>query len=301
VRLHFQEKPWDLYVAVGYTAVMAAVLLVLNDSNLLAILLVLFVPGYVLAAALFPGSPTSGKPEIDWIERIALSFGLSIAVVPLLELLLNFTPFGIRFAPIVTTITIFTASVGYAAYWRRMRLPAERRLSLTLDLSIPQWKEYTRLEKTITLGLAASIVVAGGTLAYVVLAPRPGETFTEFFVLGPSGNASGYPTVLNVSQPGSVLLGIANHEAASVNYTVRVDLVGVHIVYNATAHANETVELNRTTWTWLNVTLGDGANWTHPYPFSIPAVGLWKVQFLLYKDGDLSSVYREVHLFVTVR
>ena len=37
--------------------------------------------------------------------------------------------------------------------------------------------------------------------------------FTEFFILGSSGNASDYPTALNVSQPGTVYLVITNHEA----------------------------------------------------------------------------------------
>ena len=300
MRLHFQEKPWDVYVAVGYTAIMAAVLLVLGIGNLLAILLVLFVPGYVLVAALFPGAIVEGKPEIDWIERIALSFGLSIAVVPLLGLLLNFTPFGIRFAPIVATIALFTVGVGYAAYWRRMRLPAERRLSLTVDLGVPDWKEYTFLDKALTVALVASIVVAGGTLAYVVLTPRPGETFTEFYILGPGGNASGYPTNLTVNETGNVIIGIANHEGGAVNYTVRVDLVGVRIVYNATAGFNETVEVNRTTIVSYTVSIADGANRTQPFSFSIPQVGLWKVQFLLYKDGVFSSSYRELHLYVTV-
>ena len=294
VRLHFQETPWDLRLAVGYTLVMTAVLLALG-GNLLAILLVLFVPGYVLVAALFPRNG-----EIDWIERIALSFGLSIAVVPLLGLLLNFTPWGIRFAPIVVTIAAFTTGVGCAAYWRRMRLPAEGRLSLTVDLSIPDWKEYSALDKGLTIALAASIVVAGGTLAYVVMAPRPGETFTEFYILGPGGNASGYPTRLNVSQNGTVIMGVVNHEASTVNYTVRVDLVGVRIVYNATAGFNETVEVNRTTWTWINTTIGNDANWTQGYTFSVANVGIWKIQFLLFKDGNFSSAYRELHLYVTV-
>jgi len=31
---------------------------------------------------------------IDGIERVALSFGLSIAIVPLIGLVLNFTPWG---------------------------------------------------------------------------------------------------------------------------------------------------------------------------------------------------------------
>ena len=300
MRLHFQETPWDLYVALGYTTVLAAVLLALNTGNLSAIILVLFVPGYVLVAALFPGSVDPGKPEIDWVGRIALSFGMSIAVVPLLGLFLNFTPLGIRFAPIVATIAIFTFGVGYAAYWRRMRLPPEQRLGLTVDLVIPDWKEYDVLNKGLTIALAVSIVVAGAMLAYIVMAPRPGERFTEFYILGPGGSASGYPAALNVSQLGTVIVGVANHEAASVNYTVRIDLVGVDVVYNATSGFNETAEVNRTTWSWFNVTLSDGRVWTQPYTFRINYPGLWKVQFLLLKDSDFSSLYRELHLFIRV-
>ena len=63
---------------------------------------VLFLPGYALISALFPG-----KEDLDGVERIALSFGLSIAVVPLIGLVLNYTPFGIRLVPIASAISIF--------------------------------------------------------------------------------------------------------------------------------------------------------------------------------------------------
>ncbi len=106
---------------------------------------------------------------------------------------------------------------------------------------------------------------------------------------------------LNVSKPASVIIGVVNHELATINYTIRVDLVGVRIVYNATAGFNETVEVNRTTWSSFNATLADGANWTHPYTFSIASVGLWKVQFLLFKDGVFAIAYRELHLYVMVK
>jgi len=295
IRLHFQEKPRDLYAACGYTLIMSLVLLAFGEGSILAMLLVLFVPGYMLVATLFPGNS-----EIDWIERIALSFGLSIAVVPLLGLLLNFTPWGIRFVPIVVTIAVFTAGVGYGAYWRRMRLLPESRLSLTVDLATPDWKAYSALDRILTVALVASIIVAAGTLAYVVTTPRPGERFTEFYILGPGGNASAYPTNLTVNETGGVILGVVNHEAATAGYTVRVDLVGVRIVYNATSGFNETVEVNRTTWSRFNVTLADGRNWTQPYTFRISYVGLWKIQFLLFKDGDFASAYRGLHLFVRV-
>ena len=295
MRIHLQERPWDLVVAIGYTLVMASVLLLSDIGNLLAIILVLFLPGYVLVAALFPSNR-----ELDWIERIALSFGLSIAVVPLLGLLLNFTPWGIRFAPIVATIAAFTILIGLAAWWRRMRLPEADRLDATLVLSLAGWKDYTLLDKALTIALALSCAIAAGTLAYVLLAPRPGETFTQFYILGPGGNASGYPTSLTPSQPGTVIIGISNHEAATVAYSVRVDLVGVNIVFNVTCGCNQTQELNRTTLSLFNATIGDGRNWTYRYTFAINATGLWKVQFLLYRDSSLPTIYRELHLFVRV-
>lgn len=295
MRLHFQEKPWDLYLVIGYSIVLGFGLLTSGTGNLLAILLVLFTPGYVVVAALFPG-----RAEIDWIERIALSVGLSIAVVPLLGLLLNFTPFGIRLPSIVATVTAFASLVGLAAYWRRMRLDAPARLSATFEFRGPDWAGMSRLDQVITGALAASIVVAAGSLAYVIAVPRPGEAFTEFYVLGPNGTAEDYPSVLNVSEPGRVVIGIVNHEQATVDYTVRIDLVGVEIVFNATSGRNETVERNRTTLDWYNETLGSGGTSTQNYTFSIANPGDWKVQFLLYRDADFASAYRSLHLFVRV-
>jgi uncharacterized membrane protein len=46
--------------------------------------------------------------------------------------------------------------------------------------------------------------------------------------------------------------------------------------------------------------LADGRNWTEPDTFRINATDLWKVPFLLFKDGDLSSAYRELQLYVRV-
>jgi len=295
VRIHFQDRPWDIYVVLCYTIGTAAILLIIDVGSLLAIALVLFVPGYAIVSAIFPRGAT-----ISWAARIALSLGLSISVVPLLGLILNFTPWGIRFAPIAVMLAIFTVGISTGAYWRRMRLPPDRRLSLNVILAVPDWKQYGALDKGLTVALAASIVVAGGTLAYVVLTPLPGEIFTEFYILGPGGNASGYPTNLTVNGTGGVIIGVVNHEAATLNYTTRVDLVGVRIVYNATARFNDTVEVNRTTWSSFAVTLADGQNWTQRYTFRITATGLWKVQFLLFKDGDFSSAYRELHLYVRV-
>ena len=77
-------------------------------------------------------------------------------------------------------------------------------------------------------------------------------------------------------------------------------VIDLRFVAIATSGFNETVEVNRTTWSTFNVTLADGRNWSQPYTFRINFTGLWKVQFLLFKDGDFSSAYRELHLYVRV-
>jgi hypothetical protein len=69
---------------------------------ILGLPLVMFFPGYTLIAALFPK-----RDDIDSIERVALSFGLSIAVVVLIVLMLNYSPWGIKLYPILISLGIF--------------------------------------------------------------------------------------------------------------------------------------------------------------------------------------------------
>jgi uncharacterized membrane protein len=82
---------------------------------------VLFIPGYVAVEALFP----KGR-ELDGIERLALSVGLSLALVPLVGLLLNYTPWGIRLDPIMVLLTILTIGLALVAFARRFKLSVER-------------------------------------------------------------------------------------------------------------------------------------------------------------------------------
>ena len=85
-----------------------------------------------------------------------------------------------------------------------------------------------------------------------------------------------------------------------MRYTVRTILIGLRIVENATSQGNKTVENNRTTLSWSNISLANGQSSVRPYTFQINAIGLWELQFLLFKNGDLSGVYREVHMFARV-
>ena len=119
--------PQDLAFVILLTLLCIPFVLIppLNESPvriLLGLPLVLFLPGYSLIAVLFPG-----KDDLDGIERVALSFGLSIAVVPLLGLALNYTPFCIRLSPVLFVLSIFTVSLAISAGVRRSMIPEKDR------------------------------------------------------------------------------------------------------------------------------------------------------------------------------
>lgn len=80
---------------------------------------VLFLPGYTLIQALYRPN------ELSPLEELALAIGLSLAVVPLIGLALNYTPWGIRLTPIVISLSIYTVTMCLIASVRRYRSVVE--------------------------------------------------------------------------------------------------------------------------------------------------------------------------------
>ena len=123
-----RKIPTDLALVIFFTLLCIPFVLIppLNEilpiRIILGLLLVLFLPGYALIATLFPR-----KDDLDGIERVALSFGLSIAITPLLGLGLNYTPFGIRLTPVLIVLSVFTIPLAIGAYVRRSRILDEDR------------------------------------------------------------------------------------------------------------------------------------------------------------------------------
>jgi hypothetical protein len=75
---------------------------------------VLYVPGYTLIEALY-----SKRDELDRLERFALGVGLSLAVVPLVGLVLNYTPWGIRLDPVFASLILLTLALGVVGVYRK--------------------------------------------------------------------------------------------------------------------------------------------------------------------------------------
>jgi uncharacterized membrane protein len=79
---------------------------------LLGSIFVLGLPGYSFIKALFP------TKELDNIERIALSIGTSMALVPITLLLVNYTTWGIETSPVTLAILALTTVFATAGLLR---------------------------------------------------------------------------------------------------------------------------------------------------------------------------------------
>jgi len=81
---------------------------------------VLFLPGYSFIKTLFP------TKELDNIERTALSIGTSIALVPIIGLLLNYTAWGIGTTSITLALLALTTILATASIVREYQAKLER-------------------------------------------------------------------------------------------------------------------------------------------------------------------------------
>lgn len=77
-------------------------------------LYVLYLPGFALIESLYPK-----KEDLAPVERFALSVGLSLALVPLVGLVLNYTPWGIRLDPIFYSLALLTVLLSALALVRK--------------------------------------------------------------------------------------------------------------------------------------------------------------------------------------
>ncbi len=300
----------------------------------LGLVFVLFLPGYAIIAALFPedGSPPGedGRPDdwadetsdsgaqpapqatdrgIDGIERVALSIGLSIAVVPLLGLLLNFTPWGIRLVPVALTIAVVTGVATVVAAFRRRALPAEERF----EVPYREWVAAGRSEllepdsksdAILNVVLALSVMLAVGSVAYAVAVPTEGEQFTEFYLLTEDEDdelvADDYPEEFVQGESEPVVVGIGNHEHEPVEYTVIVQQQRVATEGNET-QVDERQQLDR-----FEATLSHNETLHHEHELEPTMTGEdLRVEYLLYR-GDppanpaAENAYRTLHLWVSV-
>jgi len=271
----------DELIPLNLLVIVLVAIIILSPSNILRIILgvpiLLFFPGYTLVAALFTKREGMGS-----IERVALSAGLSIAVVPLIGLILNYTPWGIRTESVLYSVASFILITSIIAWLRRRRLPGPEWFGIEFQVRLPGWGGGV-WDKVLSIILALAILGALGTLGYVIASPKVGERFTEFYIEGLEGKAADYPEELVLGEEGKVIVGIINREHETVTYRVEVAIDGV-----------KNNEMG-------SVALDHDGEWEEIVGFTPGRAGdNQKVEFLLYKQGQ-NEAYQKLHLWIDVQ
>jgi uncharacterized membrane protein len=269
---------------------------------------ILFFPGYCLTAALFPKND-----DIDLSERIALSIGLSIAVVPLIVLGLNYTPFGIRLDPILIALTVFILAMILVAQYSRGLLPPEERFRFPFsDIASSFWntifpKEGSGVDRLISLVIALAIFASVILTVYIITVPKEGERFTEFFILGEKQQAADYPDRISTGQEYPLFIGVENHEYRPVTYTI--ETWGMNMEFDNTTNTSTVLAMDPIAH--ASFVLSHNETQLISYNLSVNNTSYNRVEFLLFNEtvpgpevnsGDrINASYRDLHLWVTVR
>lgn len=281
-----------------------------------------FLPGYALVSALFPhrladtaggrlgtspgGSLLSTVQRIGWRTRLVLAVGLSVALQPLVAVVLSVLGQQYTLASISTALGGVVALFAVVAVVRRNSLPSHERFrvpyrSLAGELADRLYRRPAPGDAVLNVALAAVVLVSLGGVGYAMTVPNNAETFTSTTLLTRTSGgdlvASDYPETLDASGE-EFVLRLENNEQARTSYTVVGQLQRVR------PGGAETQVRQRQTVLRTSTTLDSGASWTRSHTVA-PAIGGENLRLVYYvyrgeapESPTVDSAYRHVHVWV---
>ena len=249
--------------------------------------LVLFIPGYALVSALFPSNE-----GLDGLERIALGFGLSLALIPLIALGIEYSPWRLELIPIVSGLMACTILFSAIASIRRAHVPVDEQFIAEIPVPhIPPPSAWSGTTKVAMIIMALSLMLFGGSGAVLIAERLKGEPMTEFALYNSQGKPEFYPRNFLPGQPQTLELEIDNHEGKSVTY--RIDVMAGSQKVGAVD----------------SVTVASGATWRQPIQVYLPASVTQPdpgqpipLLFNLYRSDhpQAAQPYRSLRLFINL-
>lgn len=330
VKQSMRGFPTDLAIAIAVIVLVNVLFYVpgLQEATLLgAQVLVLiglpallFLPGYVLVAIVFPADVrdrtasrdhhwSTRRRSIDPLERAALSFGMSVALLPLFGLVLD-TWWELTTTTVLSGFTVMIAIGITLAAFQRLRVPPAERYQFSIQGWLVDVRRGVRnsdstFDTLASAVLALAILVAIGTVGYAVATPyQSGQSSTLYLTAeNETGTqaAAEYPSTFTAGEPRALTVGIENEEEQRQPYTVIVVLERVR-VDGTEATVLESQELNR-----LRADVPAGETWTERHTVAPTMLGEdLRLHYYLY-EGETApaepgpeSSYRDAYLWIDV-
>lgn len=307
----------DLAVVGGIVAIAVGVSVLTPTAAVglpLALLLLFVLPGYVtMAVAYADQGPlvTTSRPMVRVAEQLALSIGLSLAVVPVLGLVTYLSPWSLTEATVVSVVAIYVVLISVLAAVRRSSHTtgsrAESRFGNRVAgsaLTIPSPSKMTTTQLLVNGVLVVSVLAATATLGMALLAPPEEAGTTDLHLLTESGDklvANEYPETVTTGEEAQITVGVTNDEGTRTEYTAVAELQRVRI------DGQSVVVVDKTSVGRYQFALEDGNTWRQQLTIEPTLIGE-NLRFAVYlyrgeapPRPSSETAYREATLWLDVQ
>ncbi|MFO7618477.1 MAG: DUF1616 domain-containing protein [Thermoplasmata archaeon] len=306
--LRGRRHPSDLIITIALSIIAGLSTQIFQEGSmariLLALPLLLFLPGYSLISMLYPGrcnqkgksDENNQKPRnLDNVERVVFSIGLSVVLVSLLGLALNYIA-TITLAPILVSLIGVTVSCSLIAWYLRIQLPDGERFRFSFLLS-NKTKEAAYQDRRFAAFLVCCIVLVASLLVYLMANPADNSAYSKFYLLDQYGQLTSLPNNLTVNQTGIIIISIHNLEQETTDYRILAE------IDNSTApltviNSSATAALSPEARVAVDVTLDHEGLFEKEFAFRFTEPGRYKIVWNLMIDGQETEY--QLHFWVNV-
>ncbi|AQL44887.1 hypothetical protein BV210_19195 (plasmid) [Halorientalis sp. IM1011] len=296
-----RQVPTDLVLVVAFALGAVSLLTVGVSSPLVrAVLgfpLLFLVPGYVTVAAAFPRARSGTLErtgalgqvrEVSGVERAALSFGLSVALLPLLALAIDVSPWPFESPVRAGAVSGYAGVMAAVAVYRRAQVSDADRYRWHVGRTLASIRTAlagtSKRETVLNLLVAVSLVAATGAVGYALATPQDGEQYSTISILteNESGDrvAGDYPTDLDTADDRRLVAAVENREGRETTY----ELVVVVERVDPSGEDNRVTE--RAVLSRGNATVPPGGTWYYRHGLRPVLDGEnLRVSYFLY-EGD---------------
>jgi uncharacterized membrane protein len=210
------------------------------------------------------------------------------------------------------SLILFITAMIMAAAYRRIHLIPEERFTVSFKFLFETGRKAfipdggSGIDRGLSIILILSIIITIGATVYVVVVPKEGEHFTEFYILGETGRAADYPREIELGKEYSIILGIGNHEYRNVTYTIECH--AVNLTFDPVI--NNSIENGMKLLDEWSVTIADNTTYEKGWNFSLSQRGFNRLDFLLFNEtipdatilgmDRINASYRDLHLWIDV-
>ncbi len=283
--------PWHFVVSV-LISVSALVLANLSpqlykeESQILALFLVILLPGYLLVLSLFPS-----RTDITLQRRVLLSLFFAVSLSILAGLILIFTPRGLQIASLATVLALQTLFLAAVSYARLSALPQRNRFHIRSKRGLRSRKTMVRTSRARNNGRSLSIfavLLAVCLFAAIAINFNMNPTnssedgFTEFQVSWPNKIIDSQTVSMQTGSEVAANAKIVNRESGPRNYTMRL-MFNKDIIFSKDLYLRQ-----NDTWQGLASGIING-----------PA-GKHRLEILLFKELNYTLPYKEAFLWINL-